>query len=67
MNTTTARHSLRQIWRWPALLALLTIFGLISALIGQTGFWWALSWIALAAPLAVIIWSGGRSLLQSRT
>ena len=67
MNATTARHSLRQIWRWPALLAFLTIFGLVAALIGQTQFWWALSWIALAAPLAVIIWSVGRNLLRPRT
>jgi hypothetical protein len=54
MNGPGARHSFRQIWRWPTVLAVLTVFGLLSALLGQGGIWWALSWIALAAPLGVI-------------
>ena len=66
MNGGTARHSPRRIWRWPALVAFLTILGLASALMGQTKFWWALSWTALTVPLAVIIWSVSRNLLQSR-
>ena len=49
----TGRRSLALIWRWPSLLAVLSIFGLLSALLGQTGFWLPLSWMALAAPLAV--------------
>ena len=49
------RHrSSAEIWRWPALLAALTIFGLSAALLGEGGVWWALSWIALATPLVVI-------------
>lgn len=43
-----------RVWRWPALLAALTVFGLLSALLGQGGVWRALSWAALATPLAVI-------------
>jgi hypothetical protein len=43
------------IWRWPALLAALISFGLTSALLGEGGIWWALSWIALAIPLVVIV------------
>lgn len=43
-----------RIWRWPLLLAALSLFGLLSALLGEGGVWWVLSWIALAAPLAVI-------------
>jgi hypothetical protein len=43
-------------WRWPAALAALTVFGLLSALLGHGGVWWALSWIALATPLAVILY-----------
>jgi len=66
MSATRIRRSLGRIWRWPALLAVLTVFGLLSALIGQTRFWWALSWIALAAPLAVIVWSAGKGVLRSR-
>ncbi|MHC2622607.1 hypothetical protein ACVIW2_004639 [Bradyrhizobium huanghuaihaiense] len=49
----TARRSPNLIWRWPALLAALSIFGLFAALIGQTGIWLPLSWGALTVPLAV--------------
>jgi hypothetical protein len=65
VRATRPRRSLGRIWRWPALLAVLTVLGLLSALIGQTGFWWTFSWIALAAPLVVIVWSAGKSLLRS--
>jgi hypothetical protein len=51
MNSATA-----QIWLWPAAIALLTVFGLLSALLGQSAVWWVLSWIALAVPLAIIVW-----------
>jgi hypothetical protein len=42
-------------WRWPGLMAVLICFGLASALLGEGGVWWALSWIALAIPLLVIL------------
>ncbi|WP_206239605.1 hypothetical protein [Novosphingobium terrae] len=42
-------------WSWPIALAVLTCFGLLSALIGEGGLWWGLSWIALAMPLLVIL------------
>lgn len=51
----TRRRSVGRVWRWPAVLAMLTVFGLLSALIGQGGIWWALSWVALAIPLVVIL------------
>jgi hypothetical protein len=35
-------------------MAALIVFGLSSALLGQGGAWWALSWAALAIPLLVI-------------
>ncbi len=47
------RLSFSEIWRWPSLLAGLTMFGLVSALLGQGGVWWVLSWVALATPLVV--------------
>ena len=47
------RHS--GVWRWPLVLAVLTLFGLLSALLGEGGVWWVLSWLALAAPLLVIV------------
>jgi low affinity Fe/Cu permease len=48
------RRTAGQIWRWPIMLAALTLFGLLSALLGQGGIWWLLSWIALAVPLITI-------------
>lgn len=50
-------------WHWPAALALLTLFGLLSALLGEGGIWWVLSWIALGIPLLTVVWCGGRALL----
>ncbi|MCP3385838.1 DUF4175 domain-containing protein [Bradyrhizobium sp. CCGUVB4N] len=49
----TSHTSLVRIWRWPSLLATLSVFGLFSALLGQSGVWLPLSWIALSAPLVV--------------
>lgn len=50
----TLRLTSWTIWRWPLVLAASTVTGLLSALLGQGGVWWGLSWIALAAPPAVI-------------
>jgi hypothetical protein len=60
--TRGSNNTFRNIYRWPAILAALSSFGLISALIGD-GIWDGLSWIALAIPLAVMGWfaSRGRS------
>lgn len=41
-------------WGWPIILAGLTLFGLLSALLGEGGIWWWMSWIALSVPLLVI-------------
>ncbi|HVY15010.1 MAG TPA: hypothetical protein VHB27_07275 [Rhodopila sp.] len=43
------------VWRWPIAIAMLTVFGLFAALLGQGGVWLWLSWAALAFPLAVIL------------
>ncbi|GAB7564013.1 hypothetical protein LG202_20520 [Methylobacillus methanolivorans] len=42
-----------QIWGWPIILALLTTFGLLAALLG-IGLWHWLSWVALSVPIGVI-------------
>jgi hypothetical protein len=47
-----SRRSVTQIFRAPAIIALIVAFGLISALLGD-GLWDAASWAALALPLAV--------------
>jgi hypothetical protein len=36
-------------------LAVLTVSGLFSALLGQSGVWLPLSWLLLAIPLLVIV------------
>ena len=43
------------VWRWPLVLAAVTSVGLLSALLGEGGVWWGLSWVALTIPLAVLV------------
>lgn len=45
------------VWRMPVMLAVSSIFGLISALLGD-GFWDVLSWVSLGWPVAIMIWFG---------
>ncbi|MFT8720592.1 hypothetical protein [Acetobacter sp.] len=51
---SASRHPVA-VWPWPIALGLLTIFGLLSALLGQHGVWLALSWAALSIPLIVTV------------
>lgn len=53
--STIAGRAPVSIWPWPITLGLLTVFGLLSALLGQHGIWLALSWIALSMPLIVTV------------
>ncbi|MFC0243717.1 hypothetical protein [Rhodopseudomonas telluris] len=48
--------ALRRQWLWPVVLAVATVFGLLSALLGEHGIWRMLCWIALACPLGTIAW-----------
>lgn len=41
-------------WKWPIVLGVVTVLGLLAALIGDGGRWRALSWLLLAVPLSVI-------------
>jgi len=54
------RRKLWAVLRWPALLAALSATGLLAALLGD-GLWDALSWAALAVPVAI----AGRGLLRA--
>lgn len=45
----------RKVYGAPLVFAVITLYGLLSALIGD-GVWDELSWIALASPLAIIVW-----------
>jgi hypothetical protein len=49
-----ARRSPVRIFLFPALIALVVLTGLVSALLGD-GVWDAVSWAALMVPLAVIV------------
>lgn len=44
-----------RVWGWPIALGLLTLVGLLAALIGGSGLWLWLSWAAFCAPIAVVI------------
>jgi hypothetical protein len=48
-----------QIFRLPAIIAVLSIAGLLSALIGD-GALDAASWLALGLPVALMLWYGFR-------
>lgn len=48
------RQSLGAIFLMPAILAALSGVGLVSALLGD-GVWDGLSWLALSAPVAVVV------------
>lgn len=54
-NPVSASRPSVAVWPWPIALGLLTIFGLLSALLGQQGVWLALSWAALSIPLIVTV------------
>jgi hypothetical protein len=43
------------IYRAPVLIALVTIAGLLTALLGD-GIWDIASWLALSVPIAVVMW-----------
>ncbi len=55
MSRRVSRHSLWLVWRMPALLALLTMFGLLAALLG-TGAWHWAAWTVLALPIVTGLW-----------
>ncbi|SDI11295.1 hypothetical protein SAMN05216189_1002145 [Pseudomonas delhiensis] len=48
------KRNLWRVFRWPLALAVLSLVGLVSALVGD-GPWDALSWVALGIPLVVIL------------
>ncbi len=55
MSRPRREGSFRFVWGWPVFLSVLTLFGLLAALISQAGVWLWLSWSALGMPLGVII------------
>jgi hypothetical protein len=54
-SSRRGRFSLRQVFAAPLAIAILSIVGLISALVGDD-IWDVLSWLTLAIPVAVILY-----------
>ena len=50
----------RKVYGAATLLAIITLYGLLSALFGD-GVWDELSWVALAVPLMVTVWKYSRA------
>ncbi|WP_430390150.1 hypothetical protein [Dyella sp. 20L07] len=46
----------RKVWSIPILLAVLSLIGLLSALLGEHLVWKALAWAALTVPIVVGLW-----------
>jgi hypothetical protein len=46
------RQSVRDIFRWPVVIGVLSTVGLLSALLGD-GIWDGLSWVVLAIPVVL--------------
>lgn len=59
------RRGLWMIFRWPLLLALLSLFGLLSALVGDE-LYDLLSWLSLGIPLLLLVVVGWRLRGRSR-
>lgn len=53
---TDHQQSAREIFFMPTLLGLVSVVGLVSALLGD-GVWDALSWLALLTSLAAVAWA----------
>ncbi|UFW47824.1 MULTISPECIES: hypothetical protein [Bradyrhizobium] len=56
---TGTRRPLVRIFLAPVVIACVVAFGLISALLGD-GIWDQASWLALAVPLAIIVFYMGK-------
>jgi hypothetical protein len=52
MSQTTLPHTT---YRWPLVLAVITVAGLLSALFGDNR-WDVLSWVLLSLPMLLILW-----------
>lgn len=59
MKMATKSNNFVKIWSKPILLFVVTIIGLLLAIIG-TGIWHVLSWIALIIPIYVMVSYGAR-------
>ncbi|MEQ8433704.1 MAG: hypothetical protein RIA71_05640 [Oceanicaulis sp.] len=56
MSRTVRRRSAAGVFAIPVLIAGVSLFGLVAALIGE-GAYDLLGWLALAAPVAATLWA----------
>lgn len=56
MSMATQRFSLWRIFAAPLAIAVLSVVGLVAALVAGEGVGHVLSWIALGVPVAAVIW-----------
>lgn len=54
-----AKNSVTRVFAWPLVLAIASLIGLLSALIGDAA-WDGISWAMLGAPVLVMAWYGFR-------
>jgi hypothetical protein len=59
MARMTTRRSLAQIFAVPLMIAIVSIAGLVSALVGD-GRWNTFSWFALGLPVLLYVYCVGR-------
>lgn len=60
MSAARNRHrTISEIFVWPLVVGVLSLIGLVAALIGD-GLWDAVSWATLLPPVAVVIWAWTR-------
>jgi len=55
MALTLLRHALRSTWNWPVGVAVFTMAGLLSALLGESTVSRWFSWLSLSIPLLLIV------------
>ena len=57
MSAAPARQGhFRRVWAIPTALAVLTVVGLLSALLGEQVMWKAFAWALLTVPVVTCYW-----------
>jgi hypothetical protein len=42
-----------KVWRWPLLIGVSSLVGLVAGLLGEGGVWWWICWLTLSVPVAL--------------
>jgi hypothetical protein len=60
MAPDSAAHHFWRVWAAPVGLAVVTVFGLLSALLGDVWIWKGLAWVSLLIPVVTAGWFARR-------